>query len=108
MKQSAIAQLLNNCDITESKVVIGITLPDGTSKEGIVLKDTDDFLNETIQEGTKVNLVFVNTKIYTGLFDSLEDEDGEYVIYIRPAENTTMVFGFPFDKCVGYYLEEAV
>lgn len=108
MKETAIAQLLNNCDITEAKVVIDISRPDGNRKNGIVLKAPEDFMNDLVEKDTKVNLVFANTKIYTGFFASLEDEDGEYVLYIRPEKDSKWGVCLPYDKLVGYYLEDAV
>lgn len=108
MKKTAIEQLLNNFDITEAKVVISISRPDGSRKNGIVLKAPEDFMNDLVEKDTKVNLVFANAKIYTGFFDSLEDEDGEYVLYIHPEKDSKWGECLPYDKLVGYYLEDAV
>ena len=43
MKESAIAQLLQNCDITEAMLVINIQTANGDKKE-ITLKDSEDFM----------------------------------------------------------------
>lgn len=105
MKESAIAQLLQNCDITESKLVINVENPDGVKKE-ITLKDSEDFMNDLVKKGTIVSLVFSNWKIYTGIFDSLEDEDGEYVLYIKPKSDFPYGVCLPYDKLVGYYTDD--
>lgn len=107
MKESAIAQLLQNCDITEAILVINIQTADGDKKE-ITLKDSEDFMNDLVKKGTTVNLVFSNWKIYTGIFDSLEDEDGEYVLYIKPKSGAAYGVCLPYDKLVGYYIDQAV
>lgn len=107
MKESAIAQLLQNCDITEAILVINIQTADGDKKE-ITLKDSEDFMNDLVKKGTTVNLVFSNWKIYTGIFDSLEDEDGEYVLYIKPKSGAADGVCLPYDKLVGYYIDQAV
>lgn len=107
MKESAIAQLLQNCDITEAILVINIQTADGDKKE-ITLKDSEDFMNDLVKKGTTVNLVFSNWKIYTGIFDSLEDEDGEYVLYIKPRSGVSSGVCLPYNKLVGYYIDEAV
>ena len=107
MKESAIAQLLQNCDITEAILVINIQTADGDKKE-ITLKDSEDFMNDLVKKGTTVNLVFSNWKIYTGIFDSLEDEDGEYVLYIKPRSGASSGVCLPYNKLVGYYIDEAV
>lgn len=107
MKESAIAQLLQNCDITETKLVINVHNADGVTKE-ITLKDPEDFMNDVVKKGTIVNLVFANWKIYTGIFDSLEDEDGEYVLYIKPKSGAAYGVCLSYDKLVGYYIDEAV
>lgn len=104
MKEFAIAQLLSNCDITESKLVIEVQNSDGARKE-ITLKDAEDFMNEIVNEGTVINLIFQDGKIYTGIFVSLEDEDGEYILYIRPIANKPMVVCMPYKKLVGYYTD---
>lgn len=107
MKESAIAQLLQNCDITEAMLVINIQTANGDKKE-ITLKDSEDFMNDVVKKGTIVNLVFANWKIYTGIFDSLEDEDGEYVLYIKPKSGASYGVCLPYSKLVGYYIDEAV
>lgn len=104
MKESAIAQLLQNCDITEAMLVINIQTANGDKKE-ITLKDSEDFMNDVVKKGTIVNLVFSNWKIYTGIFDSLEDEDGEYVLYLKPRSGASYGVGLAYDKLVGYYLD---
>ena len=104
MKESAIAKLLQNCDITEAMLVINIQTADGDKKE-ITLKDSEDFMNDLVKKGTIVNLVFANWKIYTGIFDSLEDEEGEYVLYIKPRSGASYGVCLPYDKLVGYYLD---
>lgn len=104
MKESAIAQLLQNCDITEAMLVINIQTANGDKKE-ITLKDSEDFMNDLVKKGTIVNLVFANWKIYTGIFDSLEDEEGEYVLYIKPRSGASYGVCLPYDKLVGYYLD---
>ena len=48
--------------------------------------------------------MFANWKIYTGIFDSLEDEDGEYILYIKPRSGASYGVGLAYDKLVGYYL----
>lgn len=105
MKESSIAQLLQNCDITESKLVINVQNADGDTKE-ITLKDSEDFMNDLVKQGTIVNLVFANWKIYTGIFDSLEDEDGEYVLYIKSKSGASYGVCLPYDKLVGYYTDD--
>lgn len=107
MKESAIAQLLQNCDITEAMLVINIQTANGDKKE-ITLKDSEDFMNDVVKKGTIVNLVFANWKIYTGIFDSLEDEDGEYVLYIKTRSGASYGVCLPYSKLVGYYIDEAV
>lgn len=104
MKESAIAQLLQNCDIIETKLVINVENADSVKKE-ISLKDSEDFMNDLVKKGTIVNLVFSNWKIYTGIFDSLEDEDGEYVLYLKPRSSASYGVGLAYDKLVGYYLD---
>lgn len=105
MKESTIAQFLQNSDITDLKLVVNVESPDGVKKE-ITLKDSEDFINELVKQGTIVNLVFSNWKIYTGIFDSLEDEDGEYVIYLRPQSKDTYEACLPYEKLVGYYTDD--
>lgn len=49
MKESAIAQLLQNCDITEAMLVINIQTANGDKKE-ITLKDSEDFMNDVVKK----------------------------------------------------------
>ena len=105
MKESAIAQLLKNCDITESKLVINVQNADGDTKE-ITLKDSEDFMNDAVEHGTIFNLVSATPEIYTGVFDSLEDEDGEYILYIQPLTGYYYGACLPYNKLVGYYTED--
>lgn len=104
MKETAIAQMLQNCDITDSQITINIQEPDGAVRE-ITLKDPEDFMNEVVPKGSVVNLVFPDWKIYTGIFDTLEDDNGEFVLYIRPISGASWEACLPFAKLVGYYTD---
>lgn len=103
MRESAIAQLLQNCDLTE--VRLEITGPDGVKKV-IPLKDPEDFMNDVVKQGTIVNLVFSNGTIYSGIFDSIVDEDGVFVIYLCPKSDVSYGIGLTYDKLLGYYTDD--
>ncbi len=105
MKESAIAQLLMSSDITESKMVINVRNDDGSTKE-VTLKDPEDFLNEHVPQGTTVNLVFSNWRIYTGIYEYIEDEEGEFVLYVKPKPDSPYRICLPYYKLVGYYIDE--
>lgn len=104
MKVNAIAQMLTHPSFNNAQIIITVTDKDGAEKE-IALLDPDDFVNEAVPSGTTVHMVYSNCKIYTGVLDSLEDEDGQLVIYIRSVRDQSTISGFPFDKLVGYYKE---
>lgn len=103
MRESAIAQLLQNCDLTE--VNLEITGLDGVKKV-IPLKDPEDFMNDVVKQGTIVNLVFSYGTICTGIFDSIADEDGVFVIYLRPKSDVSYEVGLAYDKLLGYYTDD--
>lgn len=102
MKENAIAEMLNNCSIEEAKIIINVCNQNGEVNK-VTLQDPDDLINEVLASGEIVNLVFSNWKIYTGIFDSVEDEDGQLVIYIRAVDAKEHLYGLPFDRLVGYY-----
>lgn len=102
MKENAIAEMLNNCSIEEAKIIINVCNQNGEVKK-VTLQDPDDLINEVLASGEIVNLVFSNWKIYTGIFDSVEDEDGQLVIYIRAVDAKEHLYGLPFDRLIGYY-----
>lgn len=102
MKENAIAEMLNNCSIEEAKIIINVCNQNGDVNK-VTLQDPDDLINEVLASGEIVNLVFSNWKIYTGIFDSVEDEDGQLVIYIRAVDAKEHLYGLPFDRLVGYY-----
>lgn len=106
MKESTTAQLIKNCEITGSKVVIEVCDENGSVKE-ITLNDSDDFMNDVVKQGAALNLVFSDGRIYTGIFYSFEDEDGEYVIYILPEADANWCVCLPYRKLVGYYIDNA-
>lgn len=102
MKENAIAEMLNNSSIEEAKIIINVCNQNGEVNK-VTLQDPDDLINEVLASGEIVNLVFSNWKIYTGIFDSVEDEDGQLVIYIRAVDAKEHLYGLPFDRLVGYY-----
>ena len=102
MKENAIAEMQNNCSIEEAKIIINVCNQNGEVNK-VTLQDPDDLINEVLASGEIVNLVFSNWKIYTGIFDSVEDEDGQLVIYIRAVDAKEHLYGLPFDRLVGYY-----
>lgn len=103
MRKSAIDQLVQNCDITE--VWLERKGPDDVKKV-IPLKDPEDFMNDVVKQGTIVNLVFSYGTICTGIFDSIADEDGVFVIYLRPKSDVSYEVGLAYDKLLGYYTDE--
>lgn len=102
MKENAIAEMLNNSSIEEAKIIINVCNQNGEVNK-VTLQDPDDLINEVLASGEIVNLVFSNWKIYTGIFDSVEDVDGQLVIYIRAVDAKEHLYGLPFDRLVGYY-----
>lgn len=102
MKENAIAEMLNNSSIEEAKIIINVCNQNGEVNK-VTLLDPDDLINGVLASGVIVNLVFSNWKIYTGIFDSVEDEDGQLVIYIRAVDAKEHLYGLPFDRLVGYY-----
>lgn len=102
MKETAIAEMLNNSSIEEAKIIINVCNQNGEVNK-VTLQDPDDLINEVLASGEIVHLVFSNWKIYTGIFDSVEDEDGQLVIYIRAIDAKEHLYGLPFDRLVGYY-----
>lgn len=102
MKETAIAEMLNNCSIEDAKIIINVCDQNGEVHK-VTLQDPEDLINEVLPSGEVVNLVFSNWKIYTGIFDSVEDEDGQLVIYIRAVNAKDHLYGLPFDRLVGYY-----
>lgn len=102
MKETAIAEMLNNSSIEEARIIINVCDKNGNIAK-VMLKDPDDLINEALAPGKIVNLVFANWKIYTGIFDSVEDEDGQFVIYIRAVNAKDHLYGLPFDRLIGYY-----
>lgn len=102
MKENAIAEMLYNSSIEEAKIIINVCNQNGKVAK-VTLHDPDDLINEVLAPGEIVNLVFSNWKIYTGIFDSVEDEDGQLVIYIRAVNAKEHLYGLPFDRLVGYY-----
>lgn len=102
MEENAIAEMLNNSSIEEAKIIINVCDQNGNVAK-VTLQDPDDLINEALAPGKIVNLVFANWKIYTGIFDSVEDEDGQLVIYIRAVDAKDHLYGLPFDRLVGYY-----
>lgn len=102
MKENSIAEMLNNSSIEKAKIIINVCDQNGDVAQ-VVLQDPDDLINEALAPGEIVNLVFANWKIYIGIFDSVEDEDGQLVIYIRAVDAKHHLYGLPFDRLVGYY-----
>lgn len=102
MKETAIAEMLMNCSIEDANITITVCDQNGTETEIVLLKP-DDLINEVVEAGETIELVFSNMKIFKGIFDSVEDEDGELVIYIRSIVGTSYLIGLPFDKLIGYY-----
>lgn len=102
MKETAIAEMLNNCSIEEAKIIINVCDQNGEVAK-VTLQNPDDLINGALAPGKIVNLVFANWKIYTGIFDSVEDEDGQLVIYILAVDAKDHLYGLPFDRLVGYY-----
>lgn len=100
MRKSAINQLGQICDIT-----LEIKGPDDVKKV-IPLKDPEDFMNDIVKQGTIVNLVFSYGTICTGIFDSIADEDGVFVIYLRPKSDVSYEVGLAYDKLLGYYTDD--
>lgn len=102
MKENAIAEMLNNSSIEEAKIIINVCDQNG-DVDKVTLQDPDDLINEVVAPGEEINLVYPNWKIYTGIFDCVDDEDGQLVIYFRAVGAKDHLYSLPFDRLVGYY-----
>lgn len=105
MKGNAITELLKQSTIEEVKVIIKVRNQNG-EVDMITLQDSDDIINGVILPGEKVNLVFRNAEIYSGIFDSVEDNSGQIIIYLRSRGEQGRLFVFPFDALLGYFKSE--
>ncbi|WP_304968283.1 hypothetical protein [uncultured Duncaniella sp.] len=94
--------MLNSATVSDAAVEITVQTIDGKTMN-IRLKDAEDFPNEVVAEGTFVNLVYASGKIFSGFFDSVEDEDGELAIYLTSKPGNKFGSVFPFKHLIGYY-----
>lgn len=102
MKVNAIAQMLDNLSIYDTKIIVTVCDENGIKTE-MELLSPDDLINGAVDAGCNIQMFFSNGKIFSGKFDSVEDEDGQLVVYVGNAKSG-LFYGFPFDKLVGYYL----
>lgn len=102
MKSIATADILKDVCIDDATIHITFFNQDGT-KGAATLRSPEDFVNEIVPEGSSVNLVYMNHKIYSGLYQYVLDEDGQLVIYIRSTGGARFLYGLPYDKLVGYF-----
>ena len=96
------ADIQRDICIDDATIHISYINQDG-SKGAVALRSPEDFVNEIVPEGSPVNLVYKNKKIYSGLYQYVLDEDGQLVIYIRSTGGARFLYGLPYDKLVGYF-----
>lgn len=102
MREKANPFMLNNSTIEEVKYNITVCNPEGDAYE-VTLFSPEDLLNETVPAGEIINLVYSNGEIYTGIYEYIEDEDGQIVIYLRHVDAQDHRYCLPFVSLVGYY-----
>ena len=107
MEKNVFTELVKHADVEAVQLSIKERAEDGT-EHYIVVRPAEDFLNETVPEGTPVNLVYMNNKIYSGLYQYVLDEDGQLVIYIQSTGGARFLYGLPYDKLVGYFKDSDV
>lgn len=105
MRYTATADVQKEVCIDDAIIRITYTNQDG-SRASVTLKSPEDFVNDIVQKDTPVNLVYMNNKIYSGLFQYVLEEDGELVIYIRATGGARFLYGLPYEKLVGYFLDQ--
>lgn len=107
MKNIATTDIQKDVCIDDATIHITYINQDG-SKGAVALRSPEDFVNEIVPEGSSVNLVYKNNKIYSGLFQYVLEKDGELVIYIQSIGGARFLYGLPYDKLVGYFKDSDV
>ena len=100
-------ELMKHPDVEAVEISIQVRAENGT-EHNIMVRPAEDFLNDVVPEGVAVNLVYMNNKIYSGLYQYVLDEDGQLVIYIQSTGGARFLYGLPYDKLVGYFKDSDV
>lgn len=101
MKKTFI-EMQNKSSVADVKIYITVCNQEGDAYE-TALQNPEDLLNDIVNPGDIINLVFSNWEIYSGVYEYIDDEDGQLVLYIRGVELQEHLYCLPYEQLIGYY-----